>query len=153
MTWYDLTSSEATYPHVRLYELPSNDDDSLSFFLSTLANETATVAIVLINSKNNLKFSRKFTTMTTDEQSLSVPVVMVAREVGAELVGLARENFREVEAMMEVPPDLMKRETLSPLNLGRREGGREGKRGREGVGERGRERKREGGGGGGGESV
>ena len=110
--WTDITTGEATYPHVRLYELTSKED-SLSFFMSTMASITATTAIVLVNARNDFKFSRKF---RTEEQTPSVPVVMVTKETGAELLALARENFREVEAMLELSPDQKSRQLVSPLS-------------------------------------
>ena len=111
VSWADLTTSEATYPHIRLYELRPGDDESLAFFMSTMASVTATMAIVLVNSENDFTFSRK---LHSEEQGPPVPVVMVTKETGTELLKLSRENFREVEAMVELSPDKKAQSISSP---------------------------------------
>ena len=102
VSWADLTSTETTYPHIRLHQL-SSEEDSLSFFLSTAVSLTANLAVILINNDDSFSLAGKLTSLSED-QILSVPVVMVTREMGAELQRLSKENFRDVEAMIELPP-------------------------------------------------
>ena len=109
ISWADLTTGETTYPHIRLHEL--NDEDSLSFFMSTMASVTATMAVVLINSENNFTLSQK---IQSEEQSSPVPVLVVTKETGEELLKLSRENFREVEAMVELSLDKKTQPSSSP---------------------------------------
>ena len=79
--------------------------------MSTMASVTATMAIVLVNSENNFTFSKKF---HSEEQAPPVPVVMVTKETGMELLKLSRENFREVEARVELSPDKNAQPISSP---------------------------------------
>ena len=100
--WADLTSSETTYSHLRLHQL-SSETDSLSFFLSTTASLTANIAVILINIDNSFSLAEKFLSLSEDQMPL-VPVVMVTKETGAELLEMSKEHFRDVEAMIELPP-------------------------------------------------
>lgn len=111
ISWVDLTTSEATFPHIRLHEL--NNEDSLSFFMFTMASVAATRGIVLINSENNYTLPKKF---QSEEQGSQVSVVMVTKETGNELLKLARDNIREIEVMVEVPPGMETEAVSSPLS-------------------------------------
>ena len=51
--WVGLTSLEATYPHIRLHDLKR--EDSLSFFMSTMAS-TQALAVIFINTDNNFRY-------------------------------------------------------------------------------------------------
>lgn len=99
VNWVDLTTSEATYPHIRLHEL--NEDDSLSFFLSTLASIPATLLVVLINAHDGYELTKKF---SSEEQGSPVPMVVVTKKSGKELLRLVEENARSVEARVDLSP-------------------------------------------------
>ena len=109
--WVDLTTAEATFQHIRLHEL--NNEDSLSFFMFTMASVAATMGIILINSENNYTLSKEF---QSEEQGSQVSVVMVTKETGKELLKLARENIREIEAMVELPPGMKTEGVSTPLS-------------------------------------
>ena len=96
--WVDLTTSEVTYPHIRLHEL--KEDDSLSF-LSTLASIPAMLLVVLINTHDGYKLSKKF---RSEEQGSPVPMVIVTQKSGKELLRLVGENARAVEARLDLSP-------------------------------------------------
>ena len=51
--WVSMTACETTYPHIRLHDLKK--EDSLTFFMSTMASTPAAKAIIFINSENNLR--------------------------------------------------------------------------------------------------
>ena len=99
VNWVDLTTSEVTYPHIRLHEL--KEDDSLSFFLSTLASIPATWLVVLINTHDGYELSKKF---RSEEQGSPVPMVVVTKKSGKELLRLVGENARAVEARLDLSP-------------------------------------------------
>ena len=108
--WADLSSTETTYPHLRLHQLSSpsssssdDDEDCLSFFFSTVASLTANLALVLINSDNSFTLAGKLQSLS-ENQIPPFPVVMVTKETGAELLKLSGEHLRDVEAMIELPP-------------------------------------------------
>lgn len=109
ISWVDLTTSEATFPHICLHEL--SNEDSLSFFIFTQASVAATMGIVLINSENNYTLSKKF---QSEVQGSQVSVVMVTKETGKELLKLARDNIREIEAMVELPPGMEREAVITP---------------------------------------
>ena len=52
--WVCLTSSETTFPHIRIHDL--KQEDSLSFFISTMASTPAALAVVFVNSENNFRY-------------------------------------------------------------------------------------------------
>ena len=52
--WVCLTSSETTFPHIRIHDL--KQEDSLSFFMSTMASTPAALAVVFVNSENNFRY-------------------------------------------------------------------------------------------------
>lgn len=113
--WSDICTTEATYPHLRLHQLPSSSshsqlDDDLSFFFSTVASLTANLALVLINPDNSFNLAGKLQSLPEDQIPL-FPVVIVTKETGTELMQLLKEHFRDVEAMIELP--LGKRDSIS----------------------------------------
>ena len=100
VNWVDITNKEATYPHVRLHEL--SEEDSLSFFMSTMASIPATMAVVLINSQSGYDLGKKF---NSEEQGSPVPMVVVTKETGKELLRLVEENPRKVTVKVELSPN------------------------------------------------
>ena len=97
VNWVDLTANEATYPHIRLHEL--KEDDSLSSFMSMLASIPATLAVVLINTQDSYDLSKKF---NSEEQGSPVPMLVVTKEAGRELLRLVQENARAIEASVDL---------------------------------------------------
>ena len=97
VNWVDLTANEATYPHIRLHEL--KEDDSLSSFMSMLASIPATLAVVLINTQDSYDLSKKF---NSEEQGSPVPMLVVTKEAGQELLRLVQENTRAIEASVDL---------------------------------------------------
>ena len=95
VNWVDLTANEATYPHIRLHEL--KEDDSLSSSMSML--EPATLAVVLINTQDSYDLSKKF---NSEEQGSPVPMLVVTKEAGRELLRLVQENTRAIEASVDL---------------------------------------------------
>ena len=53
--WVCVTSSETTFPHIRIHDL--RQEDSLSFFMSTMASTPAALAIVFVNSENTFRYN------------------------------------------------------------------------------------------------
>ena len=97
MDWIGLTTSETTYRHIRLHQLKK--DDSLSYFMATLSSIPASRGMILINSENSLLLSER---LNSEELSAPVPVLVVTRETGAELLRLVGEHPRAVEVKVEV---------------------------------------------------
>jgi hypothetical protein len=89
--WVCVTSSETTFPHIRIHDL--RQEDSLSFFMSTMASTPAALAIVFVNSENTFRLAEKF---QSEEQSPPVPVLVVTKDTGRELLRLVKENPRNV---------------------------------------------------------
>ena len=100
VNWVDISNKEATYPHVRLHEL--SQEDSLSFFMSTMASIPATMAIVLINTQSGYDLGKKF---NLEEQGSPVPMLVVTKETGKELLRLVEENPRKVTVKVELSPN------------------------------------------------
>ena len=101
--WASLTSNEATFPHIRLHRL--SREDSLTMFLSfleQLASIPATMAIVLINSEESYDLDEKF---TTQERDVPVPVVLVKKKAGEELLKMVERHARIIEANIEGEKD------------------------------------------------
>ena len=90
--WVDLTASETTFPHVRIHEL--REEDSLTYFIATLSSIPAARAMILINPKSTYELSMKF---RSNEESPPVPLLLVTRETGTELLNLVGEWPRAVE--------------------------------------------------------
>ena len=99
LNWTSLTSTEATYPHIRLHQL--REEDSLSYFLSMMASIPATMAVILINSENSYTLSSKF---YSEEQTPPVPMLVVTKETGGKLLQLVEDNPRDMEAKIELAP-------------------------------------------------
>ena len=153
--WVSMTACETTYPHIRLHDLKK--EDSLTFFMSTMASTPATKAIIFINSENNLRSeftffynstflsctftkivflgmsygmmaytlcrsytciiqhisdffshsvpfsrgSRLLEKFQSEEQSPPVPVLVVAKETGMELLRLVGEHPRDVHVKVD----------------------------------------------------
>ena len=97
LDWIALTTSETTFPHVRLHEL--KEEDSLSYFMATLSSIPAARAMILVNHGRNYELSEKF---HTEDQSPPVPMLVVTQETGRELLRLVQENPREVEVKVGV---------------------------------------------------
>ena len=97
LEWLGLTTSETTYQHIRLHELKK--DDSLSYFMATLSSIPAARAMILVNSENSFRLSEKF---DSEDQIPPVPVLVVTKETGRELLKLVEANPREVEVKVEV---------------------------------------------------
>ena len=105
--WVALTTSETTYSHIRLHQLKK--DDSLSYFWATLSSIPAAHAIILVNTDNTLRLPEKRVREGGGrggggggEQCPPVPVLVVTRETGAELLALVREHPRCVEVKVEL---------------------------------------------------
>lgn len=101
--WASLTANEATFPHIRLHRL--SREDSLTMFLSfleQLASIPATMAIVLINSEESYDLDEKF---TTQERDVPVPVVLVKKKAGEELLKMVERHARIIDANIEGEKD------------------------------------------------
>lgn len=117
VNWVDISSAEATYPHVRLHQL--SEEDSLSFFMSMLASIPATLALVLINTRSNYNLNPSLTS-SDNEQGCPVPMVVVTKETGREISRLLLENVRDIEAKVElVTRDLPSPTPSSPSQRGK----------------------------------
>ena len=97
--WTDLTTAEVTYNHIRLHQL--KEEDSLGYFMTTMASVPAAQAIVLINWDNSYLLNKK-----TYPDGLVPPtsVLVVTKETGRELLRLVTENLRNVEAKFDLSP-------------------------------------------------
>ena len=51
--WICVTASEATFPHIRIHDLKM--EDSLSFFMSTMASTPAALAVVFVNTDDHFR--------------------------------------------------------------------------------------------------
>ena len=92
--WHPLTQFEATYQHIRVHQL--HDKDSLSDFWSM--SIPAMMAVILINPEDSFTLAEKF---QSEEYSPPVPVLVVTKETGSELLRIMEENPREMEARIE----------------------------------------------------
>ena len=106
-----LTSTEATYPHIRLHQL--REDDSLSYFLSMMASIPATIAVILINSEDSYALTSKF---HSEEQTPPVPMLVVTKETGGKLMQIVDDNLRAVEAKVSLPHSLSTPRSRSSLS-------------------------------------
>ena len=97
INWVSLTSSETTFPHVCIHEL--EEEDNLSYFSATLSSIPAARAMILVNPKSTYELSMKF---RSSEESPPVPLFVVTRETGAELLRLVGEYPRAVEVRVGV---------------------------------------------------
>ena len=52
--WVSLTTTETMYRHVRVHDLKR--EDSLSFFMSTMASTPAAIAVIFINSEEHFRY-------------------------------------------------------------------------------------------------
>ena len=103
LDWIALTTTETTFQHVRLHQLTR--DDSLSYFMATLSSIPAARGIILINADNTHLLSAKKLNLGGGgggEQCSPVPVLVVTREIGAELLMLVTEYPRDVEVKVDV---------------------------------------------------
>ena len=105
LDWIALTTTETTFQHVRLHQLTR--DDSLSYFMATLSSIPAARAIILINTENSHLLSAKKLNLGGGgggggEQCFPVPVLIVMKEMGAELLRLVAEYPRGVEVKVDV---------------------------------------------------
>ena len=100
VNWVRLSAGEAISQHIRVHQL--REEDSLSSFLSMLSSIPATMAVVLINYLDGFEVSERL--CVGGEQESPVPMVVVTRESGREILRLLAENKRAVEAMVEVAP-------------------------------------------------
>ena len=94
--WTSLTSTEATYPHIRLHQL--REEDSLSNFLSTMASIPATMAVILVNSEDSYTLSSKF---HSEEQTPPVPMLVVTKETGKKILHLVEDHPRDVQIKID----------------------------------------------------
>ena len=94
--WTSLTSTEATYPHIRLHQL--REEDSFSDFFSTMASIPATMAVVLINSEDSYTLTGKF---HSEEQTPPVPMLVVTKETGGKLLQLVEDHPRDVQIKID----------------------------------------------------
>ena len=106
-----LTSTEATYPHVRLHQL--REEDSLSYFLSMMASIPATIAVILINSEDSYALTSKF---HSEEQTPPVPMLVVTKETGGKLMQIVDDNLRAVEVKISLPHSLSTPRSRSSLS-------------------------------------
>ena len=114
LDWIALTMTETTFQHVRLHQLTR--DDSLSYFMATLSSIPAARGIILINTDNSHLLSAKKLNLGGggggeggggeggggEERCSPVPVLVVTREIGAELLRLVAEYPRGVEVKVDV---------------------------------------------------
>ena len=100
--WVDFTLGEATYPHIRLHQL--TEEDSLSLFISVLASIPATLAVVLINTRDDHELRAKFAPRSdsAEQGGCPVPMLVVTSETGREMMRILSENERNVEGTVEL---------------------------------------------------
>ena len=98
--WVRLTANEATFPHIRLHRL--SRQDSLTMLLEEVKGIPATMAIVLINSEESYDLDEKF---TTQERDVPVPVLLVKKKAGEELLRMVERYARNIEANIEREKD------------------------------------------------
>ena len=108
INWTPLTSTEATYPHIRLHQL--REDDSLSYFMANMASIPAATAMILINSDNSYRLPER---LLSEQQTPPVPTLLVTKETGRELLQLIRDHPRTVETKV-----YLMNETKGPVKKG-----------------------------------
>ena len=111
INWVTLTSSETTFPHVCIYTL--KDEDNLSSFLAKLSSIPAAKAMILVNPKSSYKLSMKFG--TPSQKTLPIPVLVVTRETGSELLKLVEEHPQAVEMRVGVSEHVSSRPQILEL--------------------------------------
>ena len=93
----NLVKSPVTYPNMVMHEL--KEGASMGFFLSTVESMPSTKALLLVNTDNTLAVDRKF----YPASDVSLPTLVVTKEVGTALSQLIDDNPRNVEVKISSP--------------------------------------------------
>ena len=87
----NLVKSPVTFPSIVIHEL--KEGASMDFFLSAVENIPSTKALLLVNTDNTLAVDKEF----YPAGHVSLPTLIVTKEVGTTLNGFIDDNPRNVE--------------------------------------------------------
>lgn len=97
--WIDIRKDESTSLHIRCYWLSDEREEELSTLMATTIDSASTVALILVNTKNDFEVDAKF--LSPNEKCV-FPVAVVTHSVGQTLRGVFKNYDREVQAKMEI---------------------------------------------------
>lgn len=87
LDWTPVTKNDATYDHVRCYQLQTGDN--LPFLLAHLHSSPSTTALILINTENSCVIR---SSLLPKDQVSTFPVLIITHESGKVLTTLLEEN-------------------------------------------------------------
>ena len=90
----NLVKSAIPYSNIVMHEL--KEGASVGFFLSTIESMPSTKALLLVNTDNTLAVDKKF----YPASDVSLPTLVVTKEVGTALNGLIDDNPRNVKVQI-----------------------------------------------------
>ena len=94
--WVNLAKCQVTFPNMLLHDL--NEEDSMSFLVSTVESMPSTRALMLINTGNALDIDERF---HPKGEGPSVPTLAVTKATGDALHKLIEDYGRNVEVKVE----------------------------------------------------
>ena len=97
--WIDIRKDESTSLHIRCYWLSDEREEELSTLMATTIDSASTVALILVNTKNDFEVDAKF---LSPNEKCGFPVAVVTHSVGQILREVFKNYDREVEAKMEI---------------------------------------------------
>ena len=96
--WIDFREDESTSPHIRCYWLSEGKEDELSALMASIIDNAFTVALILVNTKDDFSVDAKF---LPPKEKCGFPVAVVQHTVGQTLREICTKHTREVQARME----------------------------------------------------
>ena len=97
--WIDFREDESVSPHIRCYWLCEGKEDELSTLMASIIDNAFTVALILVNTKNDFDIDAKF--LPPNEKCV-FPVAVVQHTAGQTLREiLAKHKYRKVQARIE----------------------------------------------------
>jgi len=97
--WIDIRKDESTSLHIRCYWLSDEREEELSTLMATTIDCASTVALILVNTKNDFEVDAKF---LSPNEKCGFPVAVVTHSVGQILREVFKNYDREVQAKMEI---------------------------------------------------
>ena len=100
--WTDIREKESASPHIRCYWLSDGKEEEFSAFMANTVNFASTVALILVNTKNDFEVDDKF---LPPNQRYGLPIAIVVQSIGKRLRGIFMKHNRELQATMEMNPN------------------------------------------------
>ena len=96
--WVDIRKDESTSPHIRCYWLDNEKEEEVPALMANVL-ESATAALLLVNSKNSFEIESKF---LPPNEKYVFPVAVVTNLVGQPLKDVLDKYGSEVQARLEI---------------------------------------------------